>query len=202
MTKFIITGKHCTGKHEVLALLEDRGISTGHEFSNFESIPKCAYIDPRFEHYSIEDVNNIFEQKSYLYLSGIEETGVPNAHTYYRGLSHYTFDRSDVVVIPSNQLASLNKPILASADDLVFIWLDSNPSIRIARHAAEHRSYSFNAREDIEVPTDPTFVKTLYGLAGGKILYFNDEVPERVATIIQTLIIHPDLISLYTDNFN
>lgn len=201
MTKFIITGKHSSGKHEVSRLLEERGVRVGHTFSNFDSIPKRAYIDPEFEHYTREDIDRIFEQKSYIYLSGIEETGIEESNTFYKGLSYYTFDRSDVVVIPYTQIPSLNRSILAD-EDIVIVWLDGKLERRISRHAAERRTYSFNELEEIEGPGDSAFIKNIYNLSNDRVLYFADEVPERVATILQTLISHPDLLSLYVENFN
>ena len=47
-----------------------------------------------------------------------------------------------------------------------------------------------------------SLVKFLYGLENSHIIYFNNEEPSRVATIIYSIIKHPDLFKLYEKNFS
>ena len=46
-----------------------------------------------------------------------------------------------------------------------------------------------------------TFVKTLYSY-NAPILYFIDEEPQRVASIVYTTITHPDTFDIFIKNFN
>ena len=56
--------------------------------------------------------------------------------------------------------------------------------------------------ENIEVNTENTYVKSLYTFNNSNLIYFNDEVPARVATIINTMIKHPDTIVDFVKNFD
>ena len=198
--KFIIVGKHASGKHEALEVCVQQGIAVGREFSNIpEALPQI-YIDENYIRYSQEDINNIFEQGSYISIGGIEESGVIDSYMYYRGVSHYEFDASDVIVLTPSQLENINTKIIK--DHIVFVWLDNTLDNRIRRHAEEGRKYSFSEQEEIENSHGLDFVKTLYNFPNSDVLYFSNEEPERVGTIIASLVKHNDLIDNFIKNFN
>lgn len=198
--KFIIIGKQGSGKHKILDILAARGVKVGREFSNLPERPEQVYIDPRYEYYPMEDIHQIFETKSYLFLSGLEESGVKDSYIYYRGISHYTYDQSDVLAISTTQLDLLDKSLMD--EPVVFVWLDNTRDFRIRTHAEENRTYSFVEQEEIESRSDVDFVKNLYAFPKSSVLYFTNEVPERVATILYALIQHPDLVDSFIENFN
>lgn len=198
--KFIIVGKQGCGKFAILNQLERMGIRVGREFSNLPSKPDKVYIDPKYEHYSMEDVNNIFETKSFLYLGGLEETEVQDSYIYYRGMSHYTYDNADVISISPIQLDLLNKTLMT--EPVVFVWLDNKRDSRIRLHAEEGRTHSFVEQEGIESRNDADFVKSLYNFPNSSVIYFTNEIPERVATILAALVKHPDLVNSFIENFN
>lgn len=198
--KFIIIGKQGCGKFHILNMLQEMGLRVGREFSNLPEKPAEVYIDPKYEYYSNEDVNNIFETKSYMYLGGIEESGLKDSYIYYKGLSHYTFDNSDVLSMSPGLLDQINKTLIT--EPIVFVWLDNKRDKRIKLHVEEQRTHSFVEQEEIESRYDADFVRTLYGFPNSHVMYFNNEMPERVATIIAACIKHPDLADMFIDNFN
>lgn len=198
--KIIIVGKHASGKHEVLDQCEELGIKVGREFSNLlEPLPQI-YMDGKYQQYSSDDISNIFEMGSYVCMTGIEECGVIDGYIYHRGISFYTFDNSDVIILTPSQFENINQKIIN--DHVVFVWLDNTLDNRIRRHAEEARSYSFTELEDIEDRHGIDFVKNLYNFPNSDVLYFTNEVPERVATIISTIVKHPDVLPNFVKNFN
>lgn len=200
--KIFIVGKHASGKKEILDLIEENNIKVGRECSNLpdDPIPSTAYIDSKYERYSFDDMDNISKQDSYIYLTGFEEKGIIDGYMYYKGLSFWTYDNAQVFSISPQYLQHINRKNIN--DHIVFIWLDNTRNNRIHRHVSEERTYSFRELEEIESRYDSDFVKNLYNFPNSSIIYFTDEVPERVATIVTVLAKHPELKDLFTDNFN
>jgi hypothetical protein len=87
-------------------------------------------------------------------------------------------------------------------DDVIFVWLDNPKKERLNRYYAEKRSYNFSDREEIENKDATSFVKALYGFDKSNVLYFTNEDPVRVAAILYSLIIYPDLLPIFVDAFN
>lgn len=207
--KIIIIGKQGCGKSRILDILEDWGVSVGREFSNLPSKPDQVYIDPKYEHYTMEDIDGVFENKSYLYIGGIEEPNVDDAFLYYRGISFYTYDHSEVIAMSVTRLGELNWNLCVTPgrtgndpEKVLWVWLDNKRVSRIQRHVEEHRTHSFVDVEKLESRFDADFVKNLYSFPGSNVLYFTEEEPERVATIIYSILQHPDLVDKFVENFN
>lgn len=198
--KIFIVGKHCSGKHECLNKCEELGCVVGREFSNLPEPSPIIYIDPKYIYYSTSDIAQIYDNCSYISIAGIEESGVIDAYMYHRGLSHYTYDNSDVMAIQSSQVEGLNRNLIK--DEILFVWLDSTRDSRIRRHAAEDRTYDFVEQEEIESKYDADFVKSIYNFPNSSVLYFNCEDPDRVAVIITAILKHPDLKDIFIKNFN
>lgn len=197
--KIFIVGKHASGKHEVLQCCAEQGISVGHEFTSMTRHP-AVYMDPNAIQYSPDDITNIFEMQAYISMINIEESGVVDAYVHYRGISHHTYDHCDVMVLTPTQLEVLNRKLIK--EHIVFVWLDNTQDNRIRRHAEERRTYSFIEQDDIENRHGLDFVKHLYAFPNSNVLYFTNEIPERVATIISSIIKHPDLLPDFIKNFN
>lgn len=198
--KFFIVGKQGSGKHEVLNLLEELDVRVGREFSNLEEYKENIYMDKNYEKYSSDDISNIFEQNSYIYIGGIDECNVLDGYSYYRGLSHYTYDNNDVMALSPKALDSVNKKLVN--DHIVFVWLDNTRDNRIRRYVEDQRKYSFVEIEKIESQYDQDFVKNIYGFKNSSVLYFSNEDPCRIATIVAAIIKYPDLKDMFVDNYN
>lgn len=197
--KVFIVGKHASGKHEVLKTCKELGIVVGHEFTSMMPHPQ-VYMDPEAEQYSQDDITNIFEMQAYICISGIEETGIIDSYAHHRGISHHTYDNSDVLVLTLTQFESLNKNLIK--DRVLFVWLDNTQDNRIRRHAEEQRTYSFIEQDEIEALHGSDFVKQLYNYPNSDVIYFTNEEPERVGTIIASIIKHPDLLPHFIKTFN
>jgi hypothetical protein len=104
------------------------------------------------------------------------------------------------MVLSPGQLENLNRKLIQ--DRVLFVWMDNTLSTRIRRHAEEGRLYSFAEEEEIESRPGADFVKLLYSFPNSDVLYFTNEDPARVGTIISAIVKYPDLLKSFIDNFN
>ena len=198
--KYFIVGLHSSGKQEVLDRLEKLGVPCGKLFSNIDKPSVDIYNSFNYELYTTKDVNEVFENNAYIFIQELQLSKNVNLYKYYEGLSKYTFDTNDVFAISPDQL--LNIPLNAINEDVCFVWMDATKNYRRSKYHSEKRSYNFYERESVEKKNIDSFVKYLYNFNNSNILYFTDEEPNRIATIIYTLIKHPDLYDLYTQNYS
>lgn len=198
--KYIVVGLHCSGKQAVLNHLKDMGLKCGKLFSNIEEPSPEIYNSENYELYTDKDINYVFENDAYIF---IQELQMPKLSfkpdRYYEGLSKYVFDRNDVIALSPDQLQMIPPGVLNG--EFCFIWLDSTKTRRNTRYHTEHRMYNYIDRENIERKDLSTFVKTLYSY-NKPIIYFVDEEPLRVATIVYNTVIHPDTFDMFVKNFN
>lgn len=191
--KFILIGHHASGKYEVLSHLEEMGIKVAHEFAT--ATPKeSVYHDPNYIQYSIKDADSIFEVGAYLYMGGpdIKSTNL------LQGLSQYEYEEHDVCVIPLDYLSCLNEKLI-NKEDVVVVWLDNTLNDRITRHAQNDYKYNFQQREQIE----SICAKYMFEFANRyKQIYFLNEDPIRVATILKVLVEHPEYVEMFAKNYN
>ena len=195
--KVFVVGKQCSGKTDVLDACEELGLRIGREFCNLKS--HVIHIDPKYEQYSIDDIDKIFESGAYICITGIDESGVLDGYMGYRGLSLYTFDNSDIMLLHPQQVCAINKKVIT--DQVVFVWLDNNRDNRIHHYAEKKCTHDFIEVEDIESQFDSDFIKTIYNFPNSKLLYFNNEDPERVAAIVYALVKHPELLDIFANKF-
>lgn len=199
--KFFITGLHASGKQEVIDHLTELGVKCGKNFTNLENISDNIYNSKNMEYYSVEDINNIFENEAYIFIQELQLPSLTfNASRCYEGLSAYTFDQNDVFVLSPDQLLAISPN--AINEEVCFIWMDNTKDNRSGRYYNERRTYNYNERDTYERRDLSTYVKTLYSFNNSNVIYFNDELPSRVATIVYTLIKHPDMMDLYVKNFD
>jgi hypothetical protein len=199
--KFFITGLHASGKQEVVNYLTELGVKCGKNFTNLETPSDQIYNSKNMEYYSVEDINNIFENEAYIFLQELQLPALNfNAYRCYEGLSSYTFDQNEVFILSPDQLLAISPS--AINEEICFIWMDNTKDNRSSRYYEEKRSYSYNERDAYERRDLGAYVKALYSFSKSNVIYFNDEVPERVATIVYTLVKHPELLDLYIKNFD
>lgn len=195
--KFIIVGLHASGKQEVLDALEQKGVSCGRLFSNIEEADSTIYNSYNYELYSTSEVRNIFENNAYIFLHALESSASINAYKYYEGLSFYEFDSNDVFALSPNQVVDIPQNI--NKNDICYVWLDNTKANRITRFNEERRMYNFNEQDNIETRDTDVFVKEIYN---HPVLYFSNEDPQRVATIIYACIQHPSLLDEFIASFS
>lgn len=198
--KFFIVGLHCSGKQEVLDILERNGINCGKQFSNIEEPSPSIYNSYNYELYSMKDINEIFENNAYIFINELDGLFNINSYKYFEGLSKYEFDNNEVFTISPDQLLHISPS--AIKEDVCFVWMDNNTTDRLNRYKREKREYGFTSKDLVEKRDIDTFSKTIYNFNNSNVLYFTNEEPCRVAAIVYSLIKHPDLMSIFVDNFN
>lgn len=188
-SKFIIIGFNASGKMATINTLENMGVNVGKIFRTIDTIPDKYSLSTVV--YDPVEVNNIFENHAYLFIK--ESTN--KANKYYEGISFYEYQNHDVFVMTPDQFNMVAK----FDDNVVFVWLDNTTIYRRNRHRMEKRKYDFISQECIEQEYIQDFTDRIYK---NNVLYFNNEDPDRVASIIYSLIKHPDLLDVYIKNFN
>ena len=198
--KFFIVGFHCSGKQEVLDILNKYDIKCGKLFSNIDEPSTTIYNSYNYDLFSMKDVNEVFENNAYVFINELDSYSNLNSYKYFEGLSKWEFDNNEVFAISPNQLLHISPNSIK--ENVCFIWLDNNRDDRMARYRNERREYNFSNRENIEKRDVASFVKTMYSFNNSKLLYFVGEEPGRVAAIVYSLIKHPELIDIYTEYYN
>ena len=198
--KFFIVGLHCSGKQEVIDILEKEGVKCGKQFSNIEEPSSSIYNSYNYELYSTTDINDVFENNAYIFINELENKYLKNSYKYFEGLSKYEFDSNEVFTISPDQLLNISPS--AIDEDVCFVWMDNNLNDRLNRYRREKREYGFNSKEDLEKRDIDSFSKTIYNFNNSKVLYFTNEDPARVAAIVYSLIKHPDLMDIFECSFN
>lgn len=198
--KFFIVGFHCSGKQEVLDILNKYDIKCGKLFSNIDEPSTTIYNSYNYDLFSMKDVNEVFENNAYIFINELDSYSNLNSYKYFEGLSKWEFDNNDIFAISPNQLLHISQN--AIKENVCFIWLDNNRDNRMTRYRNERREYNFSNRENIEKRDVASFVKTMYSFNNSKLLYFVGEEPGRVAAIVYSLIKYPELIDIYTEYYN
>ena len=201
--KFILIGLHGSGKHEIAHMLDSMGVKYGKNFTsfNFDGVnKKHIYNGEDFEIYENQDITDIFENNAYIYIHEHQDPNIQNSYRYFEGLSKYTYDNNDVFIMSPDQFLSISVSNLP--EDAVYVWLDNTKTNRQNRCKIERRSYDFHERETLEKNDIKEFVKVLYNISNTNILYFTNEEPCRVASIIYSIHKHPDLLSTFIENYN
>lgn len=191
--KFFIVGLHSSGKSDIVDMLERKGISCGHIFSDITTPKDSIYNSYNYELYTTKDVNEVFENDAYLFVKECKNGN----QKFYEGLSRHTFENNDVFVLSPDQLlvTSFNNV----DEDVCFVWVDNTKSNRYNKYLDDRKTYNFKQREVVETEDLSTFVKTIYTKP---MLYFCNEDPARIASIIYTMVKYPELQEIFFENYN
>ena len=198
--KFLIVGLHSSGKQEVLDTLTEMGVKCGRLFSNLDNPSPDIYNSFNYDIFTTKEVNEIFENNAYIFINELDRSSNVNSYKYFEGLTKYEFDNNDVFALSPDQLLHISPN--AIKDDICCVWMDNDKEDRILKYRKEKRTYNFSNREEIEKNDLDFFVKTLYNYDNSSLIYFVKEDPCRVATVIYSIIKHPDLMDVFVKNFN
>lgn len=199
--KYFIVGLHASGKRAVADYLSERGVKCGKIYSNIPKGSDYIYNSKYYELFDSKDIYEIFENNAYLFMQEINHNMLDfSTEKYFEGLSKFEFDSNQVFVLSPDQLIQINPNSIN--DELCIVWMDNTESNRYARYHNEQRLYNFKFRDNLELQDMSTFVKAVYGFNNATNLYFTNEEPNRVATIIYNTIIHPDTLDMFVKNFN
>lgn len=199
--KYFITGLHSSGKQAVVDALEKMGVKCGKLFTNYDINSKTFYNKKNYEMFENEDVADVFENNAYIFMHEYPKLDqLFNTGLFYEGLTKYSFDQNDVFILNPNQVLSITPN--AINEDICFVWLDNTKDNRTARYHSEKRLYNYNNYDLYEKRDINAYVKTLYTLNNSSLIYFTNEEPCRVASIIYTMITHPDTVEMFLKNFD
>lgn len=200
--KYFIVGLHASGKQEILNILEKMGVKCGRNFSNIENPDDSIYNVKNYEFYTNQDINDVFENNAYVFIQELPlgPLNFRSDYKYYEGLSKYTFDQNEVFVLSPDQLLAISPTTIN--EPICLVWVDNTKNNRSTRYHSEKRVYNYIERDKHERRDLGAFVKAIYSFDNATLLYFTDEDPSRVATIIYNTIIHPDTLELFGKNFN
>jgi hypothetical protein len=191
--KFFIVGLHSSGKSDIVDILERKGISCGHIFSDITTPKDNIYNSYNYELYTTKEVNEVFENDAYIFVKECKN----GDQKFYEGLSRYSFENNEVFVLSPDQL-------LASSfnnidEDICFVWVDNTRLNRYNKYLEDRKRYNFKEREMVENEDLSTFVKIIYTKP---MLYFSNEDPSRIATILYTMIKFPETIDMFVETYN
>lgn len=191
--KFFIVGLHSSGKSDIVDILERKGISCGHIFSDITTPKDNIYNSYNYELYTTKDVNEVFENDAYLFIKECKN----GDQKFYEGLSRYAFENNDVFVLSPDQLLATSFNNID--EDICFVWVDNTRSNRYNKYFDDRKSYNFKQREELETEDLSTFVKLIYTK---RMLYFSNEEPARIASIIYTMVKFPETQEIFFENYN
>jgi hypothetical protein len=187
--KFIIVGFHGSGKMHVADRLREYGASVGNIFRSTESVGQQYTLSTVV--YDTKEINNIFDTQSYIFMKECRD----RSNKYYEGISFYEYQNNDVFVISPDQFNNIPK----FDDNVVFVWLDNSSGQRRARYRSERRKYDFVERDNMEYEFVQDFTDRM---GDNPVMYFYNEDPDRVATILWAILQHPDLLDSFLNTFN
>lgn len=192
--KYFIVGLHSSGKQEIVDHLKKLGIKCGRLFSDIDEPDVRFYRSGEYDICSTKEVNEIFENNAYVFMQRITRDG----KSFYEGLTSYEFENNDVFVLSPDQLTVAT---LSKTEPYCFVWVDNTKTNRYTRYENEGREYDFYQREEQETKDLGYFVSLIYS-NNTPILYFKNEEPRRISSIIYSLVKYPDLLDIYKRTFN
>ena len=193
--KVWIVGAQCTCKKEIADLLAEEKFKVGHLFTNIaQDVP--IYHKELYKYYGSEDIKSIFENNAYVFINNIFD-GQDDA---YDGLDFSEYDDNNVFVLSIDQFLSVNTKYI-SKDDLV-VWVDGDKNWRYSNINSD--SYDVGSRERIEKSQYVGFFNLINTLKTStkNVLYFLNEEPVRVKTIIKIIANNPKLKQEFIRNFS
>lgn len=200
--KFFIIGFHSSGKHDVAHQLESLGMKYGKLFTNTADINTNTklYACGEYEQFDSADVNEIFENNAYIFIHEHNDKNMVNviSHNHFEGLSKHTYDNNDVFVLSPDQFLDIPQTNLPK--DVIYVWMDNPRYNRVNRYKSNKYEYNFNAREALEKRDMKDLVKSI--CSNGNLLYFTNEDPGRIASIIYAIHAHRDLRDIFVKNYN
>ena len=183
--KIWIVGPQGTSKCEIAKLLADDKFKVAKLFSGLSE-------DELTYHKDI--IKSIFENGAYVFINDAFER-----IEVQEGLEFDEFDNSDVFVLSIDQFISINTKYI-SKNDLI-VWLDGTRKWRMSNCDSD---YNKSAREAFETSCYPAFGNMInnFKKSHKNVIYFYEETPERVKTIIKVIANNPKLKEEFVKNFN
>jgi len=199
--KIWIVGAQGTEKLKIAKLLEkEKEFKIGRLFTSLdESYKNTLYHADIYNFYSKDDVQSIFENDAYVFLNNMQ--GV-QSDAAYDGLDLNEYDGNNVFVMSIGQFISINTKFI-SKDDLI-VWCDGGRNWRMNNLAEDSNIREVKKYEQEEKSLRSTFFTSMIGFQSSlkNVIYFLEEDPARVKTIIKTIYNNPKLKAEFVKNFS
>ena len=117
---------------------------------------------------------------------------------FLEGLSFYEYDRNDISYMGIDHIVKIPQKVWDKMD-VTIIWLDNTYDFRYNYMLENHYKHTFKIQEDNENFNIPGFMERIYDKQH---IYFFNEDPRRVASILFALVKHPDLLDIFIKNFD
>lgn len=191
--KIWIVGPQGTSKCEIARLLADDKFKVAKLFSGL-SEDELTYHKDMYKSYNNDIIKSIFENGAYVFINDVFEKV-----EIQEGLEFDEFDNNDVFVLSIDQFISVNTKYI-SKNDLI-VWLDGTRKWRMMNCDKDYNKF---AREDFETACYSTFGNMInnFKTSHKNVIYFYEEIPERVKTIIKVIANNPKLKEEFVKNFN
>lgn len=191
--KIWIVGPQGTCKCEIARLLADDKFGVAKLFTGL-SDDEITYHKNMYKSYSNEIVKSIFENNAYIFMNDVFEKV-----EIHEGLEFDEFDNNEVFVLTLDQFLSVNTKYI-SKNDLI-IWLDGRQDWRFMNC---DENYDKLSRERLESACYSSFGSMINTLKTShkNVIYFYEELPERVKTIIKVIYNNPKLKDEFVKYFN
>lgn len=195
--KIWIIGAQGAGKRELVSLLSKDRFKIGKLFTNNDPDAKI-YNRSMYNFYDNEDIHSIFENNAYVFINS-EKVG---DFMYFEGLDLSEYDSNNVFCIGLDQAPNININYI-SKDDLV-VWLDGDRKWRFnnIEESGAMDDYNHYEREKVERADYVAFDRFINSISLLKnMIYFFNEDPKRVKTIVKTIYNNPKLKNEFVKNF-
>lgn len=190
--KYLIVGRQGCGLPEIIEEIENMGLSVGHIFRSTRDLDPQSYTLSRIV-YDYTDIEKIEETDSYIF---IQESF--QKEKFLEGLSFYEYDRNDISYMGIDHIVKIPQKVWDKMD-VTIIWLDNTYDFRYNYMLENHYKHTFKIQEDNENFNIPGFMERIYDKQH---IYFFNEDPRRVASILFALVKHPDLLDIFIKNFD
>ena len=201
--KIWLVGPQGTCKRDIYRLLAKNGFRCGKLFTN-ATLDDVKYNKYLYKYFPTETINDMFENGSNLFVCSCGE----DQENIYTGLDFCEYDDNDVFVLTPEQFVGISRQQYLK-DGLVvwldggWVWRKNNISYDEYR-TPDDPTYNYNDVERIESSFARHFYRAMTELAATakNVLYFHEENPTRVKTIIKTIALNPKLKSEFIREFD
>ena len=190
--KYLIVGRQGCGLSEVVQEAEALGLSVGHVFRNIRNLQPQSYTISKII-YELPDIEKIEESGSYIFMQESFQK-----EKFLEGLSFYEYDNHDIIYMGVEHMSRIPQKMWDKMD-VTLIWLDGTSEFRMTNIKESGLNHNFKLQEDNETFNIPGFIERVYDKPH---IYFLNEDPKRVATILYSLVKYPDLLDIFIKNFD
>lgn len=190
--KYVLIGKNNPAIiNKILLDLQSMGYKVASLVSSAAPRPE----DPQswiYQRYTRKEISEIIDNNSYLFWGTLyDQTDT--------GLTIHEFEDSELCWMPVPCARFFNKSALKD-NEICFIWIDDTLEYRTRNTlASDYDARIFSSNEYYENLYSTEYTNLL---STHKLIYFNNEDPDRISTLISILLDYPQTSPRIIQNFN